>query len=108
MTDPALGTYRHARREARIVFFVWLIALIWTVGYCYINGYRHDADNPLVRIGMADENPQALSEHRLGMPMWVCYGIFAPAVGCSLFTLFFGLFVMADDPLGVEKEEESK
>ena len=105
MSEPALTTFRHARREACIVLLVWLVALIWTVGYCYIHGYRHDSDNPLVRYGIAEENPRALTQHRFGMPMWVCWGIFAPAVACSLFTLAFGLFGMPDDPLGVEKEE---
>jgi hypothetical protein len=108
MNETALNTFRHARREARIVFLAWLVALIWTVGYCYINGYQHDADNPLVRAGIADENPPALSQTRLGMPMWVCWGIFAPAIGCSLFTLGFGMIGISDDPLGVEKEEEQK
>ena len=106
MIDPALTTFHHARREALIVVAVWFISLIWTVGYCYIHGYAHDADNPLVQIGLADEKPAAIAERRLGMPIWVFWGIFAPAVCCSLFTLAFGLFVIADDPLGVEKEEE--
>lgn len=105
MTDPAARTYRNAKWEMRIVLLVWFFALCWTVGYCYLNGYRHAPDGWLVRRGMAEETPPAIRESRLGMPMWVCYGIFAPAVGCSLFTLVFGLFVMRDDALGVEKEE---
>lgn len=105
MNEPALQTFRNARREALIVIAVWFLALVWTVGYCYIHGYRHDADNPLVRWGIADVTPKALSQHRFGMPMWVCWGIFAPAVLCSVFTLLFGLYGMPDDPLGVEAEE---
>jgi hypothetical protein len=108
MTDLAARTFRNAIREARIVLCVWFLALIWTVGYCYVNGYRHDADNPLVRLGIADEKPAALTEHLFGMPRWVCWGIFAPAVSCSLFTLAFGLFGIADDPLGFENEEEEQ
>jgi hypothetical protein len=105
MLDPAAQTYRHARQEAGIVLTIWLIALIWTVGYCYIHGYQHAADNPLVQVGLADEHPGAIHEDRFGMPKWVCWGIFMPAVVCSLFTLVFGLFIMKDDPLGAENEE---
>jgi hypothetical protein len=105
MIDPAKQTFLNARREACIVLAVWFVALIWTVGYCYLHGYAHAPDNMLVKIGIADERPAALTQHRFGMPKWVCWGIFAPAVGCSLFTLVFGLFGMKDDPLGVEKEE---
>jgi hypothetical protein len=105
MTDPAARTFRHAKWEARIVLLVWFFALCWTVGYCYLNGYRHTPDSWLVRQGIAAEQPVAIKEIRFGMPMWVCYGIFAPAVCCSAFTLGFGLFIMRDDSLGVEKEE---
>lgn len=105
MNDPALRTFRNARREAIIVLSVWFVALVWTVGYCYLQGYSHAADSFLVRNGLADEHPAGITETRFGMPMWVCYGIFIPAVLCSVFTFFFGLFGMPDDALGVEKEE---
>lgn len=105
MHDPAIRTFRNARREAITVLGVWFIALVWVVGYCYLNGYPHAPDNMLVKIGIADERPAALTQHRFGMPMWVCWGIFAPALGCSIFTFLFGFFGMRDDPLGVEKEE---
>jgi hypothetical protein len=58
-----------------------------------------------VRWGIADPQPAAITQIRFGMPQWICWGILAPAVGCSLFTLGFGLFFMRDDPLGVENEE---
>lgn len=106
MDNSTVNTYRNARREARIVLGVWLLSFLWTVGYCYLNGYRHDADNPLVRMGIAEEKPAALSQQRFGMPAWVFWGIIAPGVGCTLFTFVFGLCIMRDDPLGIEKEEE--
>ncbi len=105
MIPPAWRTLRNSRREACIVLSVWFVALVWTVGYCYLNGYQHSPDNWLVTIGLADQRPAALTEHRLGMPKWVCWGIVAPAVCVSLFTLIFGLFGMKDDALGVENEE---
>lgn len=105
MHDPPLQTFKNARREAKIVLAVWFVAMIWTVGYCYLNGYGHDPDGFLVKHEIAEARPAAIKELRLGMPKWVCWGIFAPALGCSLFTLCFGLFGIRDDPLGVEKEE---
>jgi len=108
MMSPAALTYRHALREARIVLCVWFLALVWTVGYCYLHGYRHDADCWLVQNGIAETVPAALSQTRFGMPMWVCWGIFAPAVCCTVFTFLFGLFGMPDDPLGVEGLSEGE
>jgi hypothetical protein len=105
MTDPAAQTYLNARREARIVLWVWFIALIWTVGYCYLNGYAHDPGGFLVRNGIAEVQPGAISQTSFNMPKWVCWGIVAPALGCTLFTLCFGLFGMRDDALGVENDE---
>jgi hypothetical protein len=105
MTDPAARTFLNARWEARIVSFVWFAALIWTVSYCYLHGYTHDPDGFLVRNEIAETQPAAISQTSFGMPKWVCWGIVAPAISCSLFTLCFGLFGMRDDALGVEKEE---
>jgi hypothetical protein len=106
MSDPLAATYRSALREARVVLLVWFFALCWTVGYCYLHGYPHDPAGWLVQNGLADARPAAITQTRLGMPMWVCYGIFAPAACCSVITLAFGLFFMRDDALGVEAGEE--
>jgi hypothetical protein len=105
MIDPAVRTFRNARREALIVLSVWFAALVWTVGYCYVNGYSHDPDGWLVRNGLAEAQPAAITQMSFGMPKWICWGIVSPALCCALFTLAFGLFVMRDDPLGVENEE---
>ncbi|MCE9532371.1 MAG: hypothetical protein K8T89_14810 [Planctomycetes bacterium] len=105
MLDPAAETFKNSRREAWVVWIVWFFALIWTVGYCYLNGYSHAADCWLVKNGIADVRPAAITQHRFGMPMWICYGIVAPAIVCSVFTFLFGFFGMKDDALGLEKEE---
>lgn len=52
--DPILIS---ARREAVIVFFAWLIAMVWSVSYCYLYGYlsletpRDRSDAELARVG---------------------------------------------------------
>ena len=133
MTDPSAQTYRNARREARFVLLVWLIALIWTVSYCYLHGYPHEPDSWLVRQGLATPvriGPSRSAVHGLaavagaavvawepgndlsaplpqtwGLPSWVFWGIAVPAAICSAVTLAYGLFGMADDALGAEGGE---
>jgi hypothetical protein len=80
--DPAVTS---ARREAVVVFAIWLAALAWTVPYCYLNGYdRQPADLTLV----------------LGMPDWVVWGILAPWGACWCLSLVFALWWMRDADLG--------
>jgi hypothetical protein len=102
--------YRHACREARIVLLVWLLSLLWCVGYCYLFGYRHAPDSWPVKVGLARaaeppaDGPAPLRTY-LGFPDWVFFGILVPWVLCSLFTVAFAAWGMADDDLGQEQEE---
>jgi uncharacterized membrane protein YidH (DUF202 family) len=79
--DPVV---RHAYREATVVLAVWLVGIGWTVGYCAITGYNVPPEQ--IRI-------------TLGMPNWVFWGILVPWVLVILFTIWFGLFYIADDEL---------
>ena len=65
---------------------VWAVALIWTLGYCTIT-----SDTPSYRTSII-----------LGMPSWVFYGVAVPAMVCTVVTMLFGLFGMADDDMGEE------
>ena len=105
MNEAAAATYRHARREARFVIILWFLALVWTVGYCYLHGYRHAPDDFVVRVGLAEPPGQEPPRVILGMPSWVTFGIFAPWVACSVITVLFGMYGIKDDELGVEFEE---
>ena len=78
-------TFLHARREALIIFAVWVLALFWAVPYCYFNGY-----------GL---NPAEL-ETVWGVPSWVFWGIGAPWILANIFTFWFCLSYMEDDDLG--------
>ncbi len=82
MKETATRTLRNVRREALFVLGVWLLALLWTLGYCSIYAYQ----------------PGKL-ELVFGLPSWVAWGIVAPAIACSIVTLLFGLLGMQDDPL---------
>jgi hypothetical protein len=85
--DPVL---RSARREASLVFAVWLTALVYTVGYCYTFGYGRD--------------PETLALV-LGFPDWVFWGILVPWTACTVFSGWFAFVFMTDDDLGAEEEE---
>ena len=80
--DPV---FLHARREAIIIFSVWVLALLWAVPYCYLNGYTSDFD---VQI-----------DTMLGVPSWVLWGVAVPWLLADIFTVWFCFCYMADDDL---------
>ena len=82
-------TFLHTRREALIIFAVWILALLWAVPYCYIKGYGLDG---------------AALETVWGVPVWVFWGIVAPWLAANVFTFWFCFSFMADDDLGEETE----
>jgi hypothetical protein len=87
--DPIL---RSARREAIIVFLIWLAACIYSVGFCAAFGYERD--------------PQSLT-FVLGIPDWVFYGVFVPWTVCTVLSFVISQFVMRDDDLGAEQAESA-
>jgi hypothetical protein len=78
---------RRARREAIVVLGWWLTTLVYTVGYCYRNGY----DRPIEELTFV-----------LGFPDWVFWGLVVPWVVCFLFSIWFAFYFMQDDPMGDE------
>ncbi len=82
--DP---TFINSRKEAIIIFSVWILALLWTIPYCYLNGYPTDFDPDKMELV-------------LGMPSWIVWGVAFPWMICNLFTVWFCLFYMKDDDLG--------
>lgn len=78
------ATFQNTRREAGIIFALWVVALLWCVPYCYIAGYGPDAATHTV----------------WGIPSWAFWGIAAPWTVASIFALWFSLRVMTDDDLG--------
>jgi hypothetical protein len=86
--DP---TFLHSRREAVIIFGVWLAALLWTLPYCYFNGYVEDFQ--------ADK-----LETIWGIPSWVLWGVAAPWLVANVFTTWFCFCYMKDDDLGETHE----
>jgi len=85
--DPLV---RSARREAVLALSLWLIAMVYTVGYCALYGYNRE--------------PDSLS-FILWFPDWVFWGIIVPWGACVLISLVFAYRIMGDEPLGPESEE---
>ena len=115
--DPVLIS---ARREAWIVFFTWITALIWSVSYCYFNGYLSDLSKISDKSSVKVVEPSGNSQSRelwvdsgkgfqrinfiLGFPDWVFFGVIGPWWICSAFSIFFGAYVVRDEDLGAESE----
>ena len=85
--DPVLVS---ARREALVVLVLWLAALTYTVGYCYLYGYVRSLES-LTFV--------------MGIPDWVFWGVVVPWMACLLASWGFSFLLMADADLGEENEE---
>lgn len=88
--DPV---FLNSKREAWIILGLWVVALLWSVPYCYFNGFQTGLDPETV-------------ETTMGIPSWVFWGIAFPWVVADLFTIWFCLFYMKEDDLGVAHEGE--
>jgi hypothetical protein len=95
---------RHSRREAAVVIVVWVLALLWVVGYCYLYGYAHDAQSWPVRWGLTQPRDADDLKMIAGFPDWVFVGIMVPWLICTVFTIIF-CFFMTDDDLGPTGED---
>lgn len=104
LSESATRTYRHALHEMRFVAGCWVIAFLWTVGYCYLQGYQHDPQAWLVRTGLAAARSPDNIRLVGGIPDWVVFGIIAPWLACSWITVLYGMRFMHDDDLGIEGE----
>ena len=89
--DPV---FIHSRREAIIIFCVWLTGLIWAVPFCYFNGYVRELDPGTFKTIW-------------GIPSWLFWGIFVPWIAADIFTTWFCFCYMEDDDLGAAAPEES-
>lgn len=79
------ATYLHARKEAGYILLAFFVSLVWTVGYSAIAGY----DVPIEQMTLV-----------WGMPSWIVWGVMLPWFAATMFSVWFGLFYMKDDPLG--------
>ena len=115
--DPVLIS---SRREALIVFACWVIAMTWSVSYCYLNGYITDSslisNKQKVEVRQTSQPggiPELWVDHGkglqqvefvLGFPAWIFWGVALPWWLCTAFSLFFGAFIVRDEDLGLDPE----
>jgi Protein of unknown function (DUF997) len=88
LEDPVLTS---ARREALLVFAIWLVACFYSIGVCYKLGYGRDA---------------ATLTYILGFPDWIFWGVVAPWTVCTLISFVLSTFVITDEDLGEEQAEQ--
>jgi len=86
--DPVLSS---ARREAVLVFVIWLVACLYSVGVCYRFGYGRDVST---------------LTYVFGFPDWVFWGIVVPWTACTVLCFILSYFVIRDEDLGEEQAEE--
>jgi hypothetical protein len=88
--DPV---FLDSRREGLIILILWVVALLWAVPYCYLNGF-----------------PETFDEKEFstvwGIPSWLFWGIAVPWLIADLFTLWFCFFYMKDADLEEEGATE--
>jgi hypothetical protein len=75
---------RSARREALFALAVWLVSMVYTITYCYLNGYNRA--------------PESLT-FVLWFPDWVFWGIVVPWIACVILSTWFAFRFMGDEPL---------
>ena len=86
--DPV---FLNSRREAVIIFCLWLAGFAWAVPFCYFTGYIRDFD------------PETFST-TFGIPTWLFWGVLIPWIVADLFTTWFCFCYMRDDNLGEAHE----
>jgi hypothetical protein len=92
--DPV---FRHASREALIILALWAAATAAVCGRCYALGYNRPGRAPLV---VEDLRPIA------GIPRWFALGVLVPWACCSVATILFAVYGLADDDLGEDHAAE--
>jgi len=85
--DPVV---KAARREALFAGAMWLVAMIYTVTYCYLHGYGRTLDD---------------LHFVLWFPDWVFWGIVVPWLTCILVSTLFAYRIMGNEPLGPDRQE---
>lgn len=86
--DPLVTS---ARREAILSLSVWAVAASYSIGYCALYGY--------------DREPESLT-FVLWFPDWIFWGVIVPWFACAAVSVWFAMFYMRDDDLGVAIESD--
>jgi len=91
--DPVL---RSSRREAALILAIWLVAMVYTVTYCYVHGYQRSG----VELSVEELN------FVLGFPDWGFWGIVAPWGVCLVISFWFAFWFIRDEDLGADEDDD--
>ena len=86
------ASYRQSKREMFVMVGLWLVMGIWVIGYGSQAAYLAESETPLRTV--------------LGMPRWVFFGWVCPLLVANMFTLWFCLRFMKDEPMEEVSEDE--
>ena len=111
--------YRNCLREAKFILGLWTCCFLYTVIYCYLNGYLVHEPLPsstgpgvtslLGPLESLNRKPDSVTfPLGLGIPDWVFYGIVIPWGVCVVASFWYGLYLLAEDDLsdGAEESDE--
>ncbi len=106
--------YRASFRDAVVILIAWFCCLVWSVSYCYINGYlRHEQESAdisslLPEMEQYDRDPRSLEmPFELGIPDWAFWGIAVPWGLCLIFSAWLSFVLMNDPNAPSEPEADS-
>ena len=85
------ASYRQSKREMFVMVGVWVVAGLWVLGYNSQAAYAAENEVPIRTL--------------LGMPRWVVFGWLVPLCAANIFTFWFCLRFMRDEPMEELPEE---
>jgi hypothetical protein len=86
------ASFRQSKRELFVMLGAWVVAFVWVVGYGKLNAYSVESGRPIELV--------------MGIPSWTFYGWLLPLMSANLFTVWFCLKFMKDEPMEEVPEEE--
>jgi len=106
--------YLNCRREAVLIFLLWLAVSTYSITVSYLYGYTSHETSGLSSGFTIEEFTGPLESFNrdpssvtfplgLGIPDWVFYAIVVPWFFCIVITWIFCVFHMKDDDLGEEE-----
>lgn len=75
-----MNHFHKVRTEAVVAGGLWVVFAIWTIGACYVLGYKAEK-----------------TTFFYGIPTWILWGVMLPWVAATVANSVFAIFFMADD-----------
>ena len=113
---PTDSVYKSSFRESIWILGIWTACFLYTVIYCYLNGYLTHEPHPnstgpaitslVGELESFNRLPASFTTPLgLGIPDWVFYGIFCPTAVAIIITIIFCLFIYSEQDLEPTDDE---